>query len=172
MLKWEFHPLIKVSLSILILIEIFPGGKKWWFYASVIILNRDPSVGRGHGSYVSRDGREETVFWSAWATEGYRKSIYSCPFTIPSVSFFNAGAQMETDAPRPRLNCAAREKSETQELQLFQRGCRRTSPSSSFLPHSLSFTLPFFPQPSLCLPLLCLSPELWYGNLSPATAQG
>lgn len=38
-------------------------------------------------------------------------------------------------------------------------------------PHSLSFTV-LFSRPSLCLPLLRLSPELWYGNLSPATAQG
>lgn len=71
------------------------------------------------------------------------------PFLLCVFFFFNAGAQMETDAPGPRLNCAAREESEKQELQLFQRGCRRASPSSSFLPHSLSFTVPFFSALSL-----------------------
>lgn len=101
-------------------------------------------------SWIKCDQREETISWSIWATEGYRKSIYSCPSTIASVClFFNVGAQMETDAPRPRLNCAARETSEKQELQLFQRGCRRAYPSSSFLPHSLSFTVPFFSALSL-----------------------
>lgn len=80
--------------------------------------------------------------------------MYLCPSNIPSVCLFDASAQMETDAPTPRLNCGAKEKSEKQELQLFQRGCRfhrRASPSSSFLLHSLSFAVHFFP-PAISLP--------------------
>lgn len=148
---------------------------KWWFYASVIILNRDPNIGRSSQvrCWAVLVG-EKPFFCSIHCFCGQHRSTWGCRDSIcvvvsrercwfvfesfqPSlrVFFLNTGVWIETDsADTRRLNCAAQKRDSITRARTLLEWMSVSSPpmSSSSIatssPHSLSFALPLFLPPS------------------------
>lgn len=123
------------------------------------------AAGARQQKVIEGEERCRCVFWS------YQHSLCACVCVRFQCQRLDGDRRSDTQT---KLRCQ-REKWKTRPTTLSERMSFSSPCLPVFIlspPFSLLHGPFFFPQPSLCLPLLRLSPELWYGNLSTATAQG